>query len=487
MGTSANENTTLLKHEKNKNILALSSVCKPWYMHITGCVALFQDIAFDVSSGESIATAHVFLKRLEGTEVSTYVYANIGHYLDPALAELFAKLRPRIEHIVHFEYHGDMDRYRPYLDSPAPNLLFFSDNFDTLPGRGPPIFCGHAPKLRALTTLSPGPGPMWITSTLSDLAILNLSFLDMGFRVSLGSFLELLRGSPRLESIHVGSFVPSIDPNEDLQDVSLPHLHTLDLQHNEFHTLTKHLRVPNVRQILFCGESHPVCGVAINPTFEAPHFFDGLPSFPIFERPIERVYVGTREGTEFSLRLTAEGGFVLRAWLAWVADAVPLFDGYVKRSITELMGMITLAPQAHVQLHHPYLVPSGFPIYQPFLLVADIGQLTIRGGFAADVLDRLTVRSDYTPLLPCLRLLNIMDRSPLTEKEIRESLLFCLQSRKDFRFAIRLVDEELPCTAYRDLGFAVKRRFHTHSHCFVSDPIPTYRRYGRSSFCGDHF
>ncbi|KAF9779698.1 hypothetical protein BJ322DRAFT_1112997 [Thelephora terrestris] len=227
-------------------------------------------------------------------------------------------------------------------------------------------------------------------------------------------------------------------------------------QHNEFHTLVKHLRMPNVHRISFCGESHPVCGLGINPTFRAPHLFDGLPSFPIFEWPIERVFIRTREGSEFVLSLTAKGGFVLYALLSWVADAVPLFDGYVERSIKELAKIMALAPQAHVQLHHLYLVPSDLPVYQPFLLVSDIDRLTIRGGFAADILYRLTAHSDHTPLLPHLSRLNIMDRGPLAAG-VRETLVSCLRSRKDLCFTVRVVDEELPCAAYNDLGFTVKQ------------------------------
>lgn len=101
---------------------------------------------------------------------------------------------------------------------------------------------------------------------------------------------------------------------------------------------------------------------------------------------------------------------------------------------------------------------ENFPAYQPFLLAPDIDQLTICGGFAGCMLGRLTTHSDCAPLLPRPRLLTITDRSPLTDEE----MFSCLQSRKDFHFAVRLVDEELPCEVYRDLGFTVKCRFRKH-------------------------
>lgn len=454
---STGDNIVLLKHEKNKNIFTLSMVCKSWHRRLTStCKALFQDIAFHISSLESIVTAQFFLDLLEGSEVPTYVYADLGHYLHPAITKLFAKLRTRTNHIVHFEYHGDMDGYRSHLNSPAPNLLFFSDNFDTCPGQGPPLFCGYAPKLRALTTLSQAPGPVWITSLLPDLTHLDIGFLELGVLAALSSFLELLRGSPRLETLSAGCFVPLINPNEDPGVVFLPCLHTLRLEHNEFHTIIKRLTIPNVRKITYNGESHPVCGGQMNPTFTAAHVFLGLPLLPIFERPIKKVLVKTMRNGEFCFSLSADGGFSLYVWLDWVHE-VHLFDGYAARSIAELVGMITLAPDAHVQLVHPYLIPSDIPIYRPFLRVSNIDRLTIRGGFAAYMLNELTVSVDHITLLPRLRLLDIVDRSPFANED-GELLLSCLHSRSDSHFSIRLVDEGIPPSVYMDSRYAVQRK-----------------------------
>ena len=222
---------TMLKHEKNWTVFALSNVCRSWNHHITACKYLFCDIAFDASSEESIVTAGVFLMILEGARVPISVYANLGQTLHPSLmvTRLFARLCPHIPDIVHFKYDGDMAGYRFYLDRPAPNLLFFSDSFDMHPGSGLPLFCGQMPGLCVLTTLSPASQIMWITSMLSDLTILNLGFLDMEPSVHLNSLLKLLQGSPCLENISIQCFVPVVTPNETSQDILLPHLQTLTL------------------------------------------------------------------------------------------------------------------------------------------------------------------------------------------------------------------------------------------------------------------
>jgi len=457
----------MLKHKKNQTILTLSSVCKLWHHYITSYKHLFRDIAFDVSSEESFVTAGVFLKTLEGTEVPINVYAMIGrsHHPSPMVTRLFAQLRPHIPHIVHFEYDGNMAGYRSHLDRPAPNLLFFSDSFDTYPGSGPPLFCGQTPQLRVLIALSPASQVVWTTSTLSDLTILYLGFLDMEPSVPLSSLLDLLRGSPRLESISVMCFAPTIDPSEALQDVYLPHLHTLNLQHNEFHTILKYLRIPNARRVIFCGESYPVSGEVLNPTFEAPRLFAGLPLLPIFERPIESVYLGTagdgRTNVEFCIRLAADGGFVLRVLLYWILDAIPLFDDYLKNSIMGLIKMMSLAPQAHVELSLGYLAPLDIPVYQPFLLVTDMDSLTIQGGFAVDVVTKLTTRTGSQHLLPCLRLLNIVDGLPFSGEDGRRVLSSCLQSRVagHVRFSVRLMDTEDSCADFSEPGYIVEREF----------------------------
>lgn len=411
-------------------------------------------------------TAGVFLKTLEGTTVPISVRAFLGRSssLDPMLVKLFTRLRPHIQHISHFEYYGDMAKYRPYLDLPAPELLLFSDCFDTYPGRGPPLFCGQMPRLREFTTLSPASQIVWVTSTLSDLTILNLGFLDMEPCVPFSSFLDLLRGSPRLESVNVQCFVPVINPAEDLQDVLLPHLHTLDLQHNEFHTIVKHLRIPNVRKLYFCGESHPVTGVGLNPTFEAPHIFAGLPVLPIFKQPIKMVLSQTkgsgRTEAGFCLHLAADGGFDLRVSLFWVLDAVPLFNDYVERSIAGLVEMMTLAPRARVELSHNLLVPSDVPVYQPFLLVTNIERLTIRGGFSTEVLSKLTTHAGSQHLLPRLRVLNIMDWDPFPNEGDRTVLLSCLRSRVvgGAPLSVRLIDAEA-CADLSEPEYDVKREF----------------------------
>ena len=393
------------------------------------------------------------------------VYANLGQSPDPnsMVAGLFIRLRSHIPRMVHFEYDGDMAGYRPYLDCPAPDLLFFSDSFDTHPGTGLPLFCGKMPGLRVLITLSPASQIVWTTSTLKYLTILHLGFLDMGPSIHLSSLLALLRGSPLLEDVNIQSFTPVVNPNEAYQDVLLPLLHTLTLRHNEFHTILKHLEIPNVRKVFFCGESHPVSGEELNPTFKALHLFAGLPSLPIFERRIETLRLETsgngRTNADFRIHLAAGGGFVVQVSLSWVLDAVPLFDDYLKRSIIWLIEVMSLAPQAHVELFLAYLAPSGVPIYQPFLLATDIGSLAIRGGFAVDVLSKLTARVGSRFLLPCLEVLNIVDQSPFPSEGGRRALSLCLRSRaaRHARFSIRLIGTEVPGMGFGESGYVVER------------------------------
>lgn len=288
----------------------------------------------------------------------------------------------------------------------------------------------------------------------------------MGPCVPLYSLLELLRGSPCLESVSILCFTPVVNISVPLQDVHLPQLHTLDLHHNELHTILKYLRMPSVRRVFFCGESHPVSGNELNPTFEVPNLFAGLPSFPIFERPIKSLRLKTtgdgKTNADFSIRLTADGGFVLRVTLSWILDAVPLFDDYLKHSMAQLVGKLSLAPQAHVELLLSYLSPSDIPTYQPFLLITDIESLTVQGGFTTDVLSKLTIHAGSKHrLLPRLRILNIVDRFPLPDEDDKRKLLYCLRSRftAHVPFTIRLMDTEFSYMDQSKLGHIFEREF----------------------------
>ena len=171
-----------------------------------------------------------------------------------------------------------------------------------------------------------------------------------------------------------------------------------------------------------------------------------------------------RTNADFCICLTADGGFVLQVLLFWVLDAVPLFGNYLKWSIMWLIGMMSLEPQAHVELSLSCLAPSDIPIYEAFLLLTNINNLTIRGGFAVDVLKKLTMRTNSQHLLPHLKLLNIMDWFPFLDEESRMALSTCLQSRiaRYVCLTICLMDTEGLCMDFGKLGYIIEREFWGH-------------------------
>jgi hypothetical protein len=149
---STSETTSLPKHEENKTVLALSKVCKTWYSCVTTYAALFQDITFDFLSEGSILIVRIFLKWPEGTEAPIYAFADLSYSPVDALLELFAKFRPHIWHVVHSEHSDELNGYCSYfypstLHLPffSDNSVFFSDNSNTYPGKGPPLFRDHTP------------------------------------------------------------------------------------------------------------------------------------------------------------------------------------------------------------------------------------------------------------------------------------------------------------------------------------------------------
>ena len=88
------------------------------------CSTSFRDTAFDTPFGETIVIAAVSFEAPGGAMIPASARANLGRSSDPIVKRLFAQLRPRAPYIVHFEHDGDISRYRPLLDCPAPSSSF---------------------------------------------------------------------------------------------------------------------------------------------------------------------------------------------------------------------------------------------------------------------------------------------------------------------------------------------------------------------------
>lgn len=119
-----------------------------------------------------------------------------------------------------------------------------------------------------------------------------------------------------LENINVECFTPVINPNEVLQNV---------YPSNEFRTIIKRLGMPNVRKEFF-GESYPVSGQELNPTFRDLRLFVGLLSLLVFERPIESLCLtGDEANAKACVRPSIPGGlerFVIQVFSMWYRSTI---------------------------------------------------------------------------------------------------------------------------------------------------------------------
>ena len=453
------------KREKSQTIHSLSGVCRLWSQHITS--GLLSDIAFDTSFKESITTAGVFLKKLEGANTTISVYANLGDSEspnpDPMTEKLFIRLRHHIPHITYFKCYGNIAGYRSYLDCPAPNITSFSD-FLYQYESGPPLFCGQMPRLQSLTTCSRAPQVNWMISGLPDLTFLELRFTGEELYVPLSPLLDLLQGSPRLEHICIHNFNPVINANKLLRSVSLPHLHTLLLAASDLHTILKHLTVPCLRRLHHSSKSHPEEPPrgTLSPTCQAPHLFTDLPSLPIFEQLIKNLHFEASRNdivghVDLFLVFSGDEKFSFETLMRWHREATPLLDGFLKRTIAHLASNVTFAPQAYGDIHLGHFTP--LEVYKPLLFVDAKIELIIQGEFAVDVLRELTAQASSQHLPPRLHCLSIVDQLPLSHESNRRALLSCLQSHFAGNFSIRLMDSEILREVCNEPGYIITREF----------------------------
>ena len=123
----------LLKHSKNRDVRAVSHVCRGWRSHATAFACLWRDIAFDIADPKSIRLAKSFLSLVENKDVLLRVYVGFSpENTSPnrSVVKLFGDLRRHIHRWEVFEYQGSLGEFRSYLDLPAPNLRYFSDHRD---------------------------------------------------------------------------------------------------------------------------------------------------------------------------------------------------------------------------------------------------------------------------------------------------------------------------------------------------------------------
>lgn len=406
----------LEKYLKNRDIHAVSQVCKSWRSHAGAFMCLWRDIAFDITEPKSIRFASSFLSLVEDQDVLLRIYAGFGDsdHPDPVLAGLLGDLRHTTHRWLVFEYQGAIEEYRSYFDLPAPNLRYFSDHGDSFPNTRPP-FAGHVPSLRYLFASSTNG---WDSTVLSNLTEFYFDRSTCGPSPSLGSLLDLFRNTPGLETLRLeclGSFIHDCTADAN---VSLPRLRALRSHNTDFDALIEHISIPNVREATFTAD------MPTHPSFQAPHALTGLSSMSIFDQPISEVIVIVArpmdEGT-FRIRLTTPGGSFFDLCLIWDTTILQHWKDYITETLSALAKRIQQDPGVILRLYLGICPSRRF---------SSQGALKIHGGFARRFF-REVAGTETPPVItpPLVCYLLITSDLPALDEDETQMFRLCLRSR----------------------------------------------------------
>ena len=451
-------NIALERHLKNRDIRAISHVCKSWRSHATAFMCLWRDIAFDVTEPKTIRLAASFLSIVENEDVLLRIYAGFWHaYLpDPDLATLLNGLRRNTHRWVVFEYQGALGEYHSYLDLPAPNLRYFSDHGDSSQDIHQ-LFAGYTPSLRYLSAWSTR---SWDSTILSNLAEFHFSRSGCGPPPSLNSLLGLLRNTPGLETLRLEWLESFIHDCAADTTVSLPRLRILHAYNADFDLLVQHISTPNVLETRFTADT------PVHPSFRAPHALAGLSSLPILDQPISEITVvvaRTRDEGTFRVHLMMPGRRSFDLCLIWGAGIMQGWKEYVTETLSVLTGRIRLDPDAILRL---YLGT------RPSRRSSPEGALKIHGGFGRGFF-RVMAGAEIPVISPPLtrHLLITNDPPALDEDETRLFRLF-LRSRAicKAKLSIRIRHGRSPWLCATDFECSDECKYALQALISISDP-----------------
>ena len=446
------------KHLKNRDVRAVSHVCRSWRLRTTALMCLWQDIAFDVTEPKTIRLAADFFSLVKGSDVPLRIYVEFGNndLPDPGIASLFEDLRNCTSRWVTFEYQGALGEYSSYLDLPAPNLRRFLAHGDST-WNASKLFAGCTHSLRHLlasSTLG------WDLTALPNLVEFHLNQPTPGQPPSLNSILGVLRSAPRLETLRIeqlGSFVHDCEANAN---VPLLHLHTLQVHNTDLDALAEHIVAPNVRNTTFTAD-----GPAY-PLFQAPHALTGLSSMLTPNQPVSEVLVVVAHtedgGGTFRIRLTAPSGSSSNMCLTWDVGAVENWKENITEALSALATRVSLDPGVILRLYVGTST-TQLPSHVSY---------KIHGGFARRFFQMLA--DDATPLsvpLPFRCGLWITNDVEMLDEDETQMFRLCLRSREACNVGILMGTRHGSLPWFCATGLERPRTYYPAGHTIaMSDP-----------------
>ena len=223
-------------HDKDKNLIKLTHVCRNWREIFISHPSLWTRLDF-----KDVDKTRVYIERSK--------YAPLEIHLSLFYQEeAFLLAIPHIRRLKTLSVYGDPMELLPvlaeYFSCPLPFLDGLCIHFPyygtpTLPDE---LFNGNLSSLRELTLAGVTTPPPW--RDLSNLTTFNLSDV-LGNKILLTQLLDFFESAPYLRHIHLDNSLPSSSDAPSERVVLLPHLRDLSIITEQTHSvLLDHLSIP---------------------------------------------------------------------------------------------------------------------------------------------------------------------------------------------------------------------------------------------------
>lgn len=404
------------KHQKNRRLVSMTSVCKTWKKHLLRSKLLWRDICFDTTQQRTIELAESFLDLLEECPFNLYVISSPGDVTGNTRAQLMARalllrIRQRIQDVNHCAFLTPSKELSAYLDLPSSKVWYLK-----LDDSQEPMTLGKFSALRGLCVPVSFFSPPR-ASAFPELTTLSLRTRDA--RTSLLWMLRLLRAMPRLAVLLLQGFTDLSMDHDNEAALELPELKVLALTHCDFHVILALLVTPNLRDCKIYGRLPP------SHEFTSMYQFLSWPTPPSttttspHQKELISFHISIYDNALASFSMDLISGDRRFAFGLWKGDP-DAWESWTNGLLTALLARPR--PATEIRLSLSLTGPIPRPLHSLLLRFPHVTNLTIQssGGIMVDIIGSLMdLDEGLTPsIFPTLRSLTIDGVSSFTPNKI---------------------------------------------------------------------
>jgi hypothetical protein len=433
-------------HHTIRSILQIKNTCKSWYLRISTAKLLFREIAFDTTNASTLESAQVCLRLLgKKSKIPLRVFiagskGDMDKYTraQGRTVDLLKRLSGFGPNIARCQVWDPSDSMCNLLRGHASTLEYLSIGVMG----GTSVFSGPLPNLRSMV-ITTSNAKLWRASALPALSRLNLAYASGPTGPSLRALIDLLRGLPQLQDLHLDNFQHWIAGNNFLPragPATIP-LRTLYFTNCDFPLVLQCLRTPNLRSLRIYG-ARPDRDVIPLPFFRDPGLMSRVQTTPILgSQGMRRISIITRqEPTMRSLAIEILGkGLQFSAHLDWFRWRQSDWERWVDNSWRDLCQRAQLSSRISLAVDFAGLSPGA--LYPTLLSAPCVEALIVVQGSLHEILQHLAGFDQYSNRLrlPVLKILDLTAYASISVQQgnqVRAYLQFRAESNAPVKVTV---------------------------------------------------